>query len=109
MRTLAFVAGGVGVAGLATFGIFGLMNNSKFGELEDSCGPNKVCSGDLKDTADTGKTYQTIANIGLVVGVVGIAGGVTLFVLSGKKTEAVPAEEAQLRVGPGNVSLQGRF
>jgi len=109
MRTLAFVAGGVGVAGLATFGIFGLMNNSKFGELEDSCGPNKVCSGDLKDTADTGKTYQTIANIGLVVGVVGIAGGVTLFILSGKKTEASPAEEAQLRVGPGNVSLQGRF
>jgi len=109
MRTLAFVAGGVGVAGLATFGVFGLMNNSKFGDLEDSCGPNKVCSADLEDTADTGRTYQTIANIGLVVGVVGIAGGVTLFVLSGKKTETAPAEQAQLRVGPGSVSLHGRF
>jgi len=109
MRTLAFVAAGVGVAGLATFGVFGLLNNSKFSDLEDACGPNKVCAADQKDTADTGRTYQTIANIGLVVGVVGVAGGVTLFVLSGNKSEASPAETAELRVGPGSVSVHGRF
>src|ERR1041385_1122326 len=37
LRTWAYVAGGVGVAGLATFAVFGSMSNSKYNELSDQC------------------------------------------------------------------------
>jgi hypothetical protein len=106
-RTLAYVATGLGVAGLATFGVFGFLNNSKFGDLEEAC-PDRRCPPDREEDADAGRMYQTIANVGLVVGVVGVGAGVTLFLLSGSSDEQSPAE-ARVRVGPGNVSLSGRF
>lgn len=86
MRTWAYIAGGVGVAGLATFGIFGAMNNAKHSKLEDEC-KDGVCPSNLEEERDAGKKYQTIANVGLVVGVVGLGTGTVLYLMSGKKTE----------------------
>lgn len=97
MRTWAYIAGGVGIAGLATFGVFGAMNNAKHSKLEDEC-KNGVCPSSLEDEKDTGKTYQTIANVGLVVGVVGLGTGTVLYLMSGKKTEQAAA--APKRRGP---------
>lgn len=113
MRTWAYVAGGVGVAGLAVFGVFGLMNNSKHGKLEDEC-TNNVCSKDLEEDADQGKTYQTIANVGLGVGIVGLAAGTVLFILSGNEEKtarhkAPPAPRVDVGVGPRWVSVHGSF
>jgi hypothetical protein len=116
MRTWAYVAGGVGVAGLITFGVFGALNNSKHGKLEDEC-PGGVCPKELEDDADTGRTYQTIANVGLGVGIVGIAAGTVLFLLSGSEektarrssTQAASAPRLNLHVGPRAVSVQGSF
>jgi len=87
MRTWAYIAGGVGVAGIATFAIFGAMSNSKNSKLQDNC-TNNVCPADLKDDRDAGKRYQTIANIGLAVGIVGLGAGTALYLLSGKKEKA---------------------
>jgi tetratricopeptide (TPR) repeat protein len=106
-RTAAFIAGGVGVAGLATFGVLGAMSNSKYNDLEDAC-PNGRCSSDQQGKIDDGKLYQTLANVGLVVGVVGVGASVTLFVLS----SSGPAEKAarlELRAGLRSVELRGRF
>lgn len=86
MRTWAYIAGGVGVAGLATFGIFGAMNNAKHSKLEDEC-KNGTCPSNLQEERDAGKRYQTIANVGLVVGVVGLGTGTVLYLMSNKKTE----------------------
>lgn len=112
LRTWAFVAGGVGVVGLATFGVFGAMNNSKFSALEDDCEGGR-CPSSSQDDIDAGKRYQTIANIGLAVGVVGLGTGAALFILggdSGKKEGAKSAHfRPELRVGPGNLSFGGRF
>jgi hypothetical protein len=55
LRPWAFVAGGVGVVGLATFGVFGSMSRSTFSELEDAC-PNGVCPPERQDDIDKGKT-----------------------------------------------------
>jgi len=111
-RTIAYIAGGVGVAGLVTFAIFGSMNNSKFNDLEDQC-QNKVCPSNLKDDADTGQTYQTIANVGLFVGIIGLATGGAFYYLSTKEN----APEASARrsmaprigLGPRGVTVSGRF
>jgi hypothetical protein len=111
-RTLAYIAGGVGVAGLVTFAIFGAMNNSKFSDLEDQC-KDKVCPTKLEDDADTGQTYQTIANVGLFVGVIGLATGGALFYLSTKdkapEASARRSTTPRLGLGPGSITLSGRF
>jgi hypothetical protein len=81
MRTGAYVAGGVGVAGLATLAIFGLMARSTYDDLNTACagGP---CPPSKADQISSGKTDQTIANVGLVIGLVGMGVGGTLLVLS---------------------------
>jgi hypothetical protein len=116
-RTLGFVAGGIGIAGIATFAVFGGLNNSKFRKLEDECISGR-CSPELESEKDTGKTYQTIANVGLGVGIVGIATGAVLLLVSGGDSEQ---DEAQVRrgraraqlprlgIGPGYVDLSGSF
>ncbi len=108
-KTLAFIAGGVGLAGLGVFGVFGMMSNSKFNDLEDSCVDNH-CAPNRGDDIDAGKRDQTIANIGLAVGVVGIGTSAALFLFGGsggaKKEEAASTE---LRLGVGSVQLRGRF
>ncbi len=109
MRTWAYVAGGVGAAGLLTFGVFGALNNSRYNELDEQC-PNGACPPGRTDDIDGGRRYQLLANIGLGVGIVGLGTGVTLFVLSGGgKAPVQEARGTTLRVAPGSVSLQGRF
>ena len=111
-RTLAFVAGGVGLAGMAAFTIFGLANNAQFADLESKCGPDRVCPESLASSAETGRTYQTLANVGLGVGVVGIGAAVALWLTK----PAAPQPEAaassgtpQLMVGPRGVAVAGTF
>ncbi len=106
LRTYAYVAGGVGVAGLAMFAIFGLMDNSTFSDLQSSC-PNGACPPSKQDEVSSGRTQQTLANVGLVVGAVGVATGATLFVLSLPKSSSSPAPATGLVVAPGFVGVRG--
>jgi hypothetical protein len=115
LRTWAYIAGGVGVAGLITFGVFGLMSNSKHSKLEDEC-KNGVCSKDLKDTRDQGKAFQTIANIGLIVGIVGVGSGTVLYLMSGNKSEKTAKAKQkpkpfrpEVSVGYRSVLVSGSF
>lgn len=105
-RTWAYIAGGVGAAGIVTFGVFGAMNRSKFNSLEEDC-PSAVCLTDRSDDIDAGKRYQTIANVGLVVGVVGLGTGTALYFLSDDKGQEQPT--TQVGFGPGSVTVQGTF
>jgi hypothetical protein len=108
LRTWAYVAGGVGVAGLATFGIAGVLAKSTYDDLNGAChgGP---CPTSKQGEIDSGKTQQTVANVGLVIGAVGVAAGVTLFVISMPKRETSPAPATALLVGPGWAGLRGRW
>jgi hypothetical protein len=108
MRTWAYVAGGVGAVGLATFGVFGLINNSSYDELDGDC-PNGACPPGRSDDIDAGRRYQLIANVGLGVGILGLGAGATLFVLSANRSPAEDARQTAVRVSPGAVSLEGRF
>jgi hypothetical protein len=109
-RTLGIVMGGVGVAGFATFGVFGILNNGKYDDLKDGC-PNGVCPRALSDEAETGRTYQTIANVGLGVGIVGVVSSVLLFVTapSHSKERTAVRKMPEVAVGPGFVSVKDTF
>jgi hypothetical protein len=103
LRPWAYVAGGLGVAGFATFAVFGLMSNSNYSDLQSACHPG--CPASKSSEIDNGKTYQLVANIGLGVGIVGVAAGATLFALSfgGKSTPA----STGLVVGPSFIGVRG--
>jgi len=107
LRPWAYIAGGVGVAGLATFAIAGSMSQATHSDLEAACGGG-ACPREFQSDIDRGKTEQTIANIGLGVGLVGLAAGVTLFIL-----EPSPEEGSQLglrmHAGPSSLHLGGTF
>lgn len=110
LRPWAYVAGGVAVAGLATFAVAGLMANGTYSDLEAACGSGP-CPPGHQDDIDAGRTQQTIANVGLGVGVLGAAAAVTFWVLSTpKKSEpAAAARSPRLLAGPGFVGVKGVF
>lgn len=107
LRPFAYVAGGVGVAGLATFGIFALLAKGTHDGLVDRC-PDGHCASDPSSDASSGRTQSTIANVGLVVGLLGLGTGAALYLIDAKGgSPDKPAVAA--RVGLGHVSLEGRF
>ncbi|MFZ5891502.1 MAG: tetratricopeptide repeat protein [Myxococcota bacterium] len=105
-RTLALVAGGVGVVGVAVGAIFGLRSISKKNEAEEHCDGN-ACRDqvgvDLKSDAIQAGNISTIA---FVVGGVGLAAGTTLWLLGGSDEAA---SSVGLRFTPGGAHLAGRF
>ncbi|MBW2458687.1 MAG: hypothetical protein JRI68_29585 [Deltaproteobacteria bacterium] len=119
-RMMAYIAGGVGAAGLLTFAIFGGVALAEYGDLDDQC-PDKRCPTDLSDDASSGQTYQTVANVGLVIGLVGVAVGAGLFTWdlldedSGADagddgTDGEPmARGPRVTVGPGSAMLTVPF
>jgi hypothetical protein len=87
-KTLAFVALGVGGAGLIAGSITGLMAMSKTKDLEDLCDDDKVCRDeDSFDEYDSANNLATISTIAFGVGIVGVGAGVILLVTSGGKAE----------------------
>lgn len=113
LRPIAYLAGGIGVAGFGVFGVFGGLASATYSDLESKCSGgegSRVCPSDTQGQIDDGKMQKDVANIGLIVGAVGLAAGVTLFVLSidrGPKKEA--AVHVQPVVAPGYVGFQGAF
>ena len=109
LRPYAYVAGGVALAGLATFTVFGLLSNGTHSDLEAECGP-RACPPGHEDEIDAGRTQQTIANVGLVFAAIGAAAAVTLFVLSEpKKDGATPAATARVVTRGSFLGLEGSF
>jgi len=103
LRPYAYVAGAIGLAGMATFGVAGLMARSDFQDLDEACG-GKPCPPSKQDQIDSGRTKQTVANVGLVVGVLGLATGTTLYLMS---KPSKPKESVSLVVSPGWVGVHG--
>jgi hypothetical protein len=89
LRPYAYVAGGVGAAGLIGFAVFGAMGKGKQSDLEKTCSP--ACT---QDQIDSVKSKFLIADISLGVGIVGLGTGVALFLLS-QPSKADPARDAK--------------
>jgi hypothetical protein len=106
LRLGAYVAGGVGVLGLATFAVFGAMASSTYGDLNGACGGGP-CPASKSGEISSGKTDETLANIGLVVGALGVGAGATLFVLSMPKSS--PAASAAVVVSPNWAGVRGTW
>ncbi|HWZ87266.1 MAG TPA: hypothetical protein VNW92_00405 [Polyangiaceae bacterium] len=83
-HTLAYVALGVGGAGLLVGTVTGVL---ALGKASDC--PNKVCSSQSK--LDDAKGMATVSTVGFGIGVVGVALG-TILLVTGHSEESAPAQ-----------------
>ena len=104
-RPAGWVGLGVGAAGLATWGVTGLMVLNQNADLADKC-PNDICPPESGDDVDRFKTFRAVSGVGFVVGVVGAAVGVPLLATRPKQEAAL---QVRVRANGSSLSLEGRF
>ena len=106
-RTLALVAGGVGVAGLAVGAVFGLSSISKHDEAEHHCS-GSICRDEqgveLRAQATRAGNASTAA---FLVGAAGLVGGAALWLTA--KPDATTGARPAIGVGLGTVVVTQRW
>jgi hypothetical protein len=102
----SYGAAGVGVAGLVTFTVAGLLANSTFNDLKSGCGDAR-CPPSKASEISAGRGQQAVANVGLVFGILGVATAGSLFVLSRPRPGAV--SQTAIAVWPGGVGVVGAW
>jgi len=108
-KTLAYVAWGVGGAGLVFGAITGLLAIGKHGDLADKCTGDK-CPSAQKSDIDSYKTMGTLSTVGFIVAGAGVAVG-TVFFLTAPKSDAKAALAPRVvpYVGASGGGVVGRF
>lgn len=102
-KTLALVAGGVGVVSLGVATIFGVRSANQHSELEKYC-EGTICSD--QRGVDAGERAYSAGNVATafsIVGGVGIAAGVALWLTAPQPSSL----GARLKIGPGSAHLVG--
>lgn len=113
-NTLAYVALGVGGAGLVVGGVTGFLALGKKSDL-DGC-EDKKCPASQQDTLNSAKTLATVSTVGFAVGFVGLGAGIVLLLTGNNSTASAAAPHVAkqgLKVEPwfaGNsAGLNGTF
>lgn len=81
----AILVGGIGIAALATGGVFLLLASNDFNDLKDTCGKTKTCTDDQVSPV---KTKALIGDIALGVGAVAVVGAVVLYITESGSSSA---------------------
>jgi hypothetical protein len=105
------IIGGVGVAGLATGVVSGLVAGSRYAKAEREC-PDHACieGGAGWDAVKSFRTLRTVSTVGYIVGGVGLAAGTTLVLLAPAKPARSPRTGAvNVWVGPSSLGVAGVF
>jgi hypothetical protein len=108
LKIAGFACLGVGAASLIAGAVTGGIALNKNGDLEKSCESNDCYSEDYN------KLYQrdnlaTASSVLLAVGGVAAAAGVGLVIFDRVKSKKSETQKAALQIGPGGLSIRGRF
>jgi len=104
-NTLAYVALGVGGAGLVVGGVTGFLALGKKGDLK-GCEGTK-CPSSQQDTLDSAKSMATISTVGFTVGFVGVGLGVVLLLTGNSNSSARLGESKVAKREPlGHVHVE---
>jgi hypothetical protein len=98
-RSLGWIAGGIGVAGLAVGAVTGIMALGKKKDVDANCDADKWCTQSGTDAAHDGKKLGQLSTAGWIVGAVGIGAGAILILTSPSKTGAQSALQVSPAVG----------
>ena len=106
-HTLAYVIGGVGLAGLLVGGITGLVAMNKNNASTNVCPNDGVCpDANARRDSRSASTFAAVSTVGFIAGGVLVASGVVLyFVAPGSK----PSASVSPYVGLGRAGLSGRW
>jgi hypothetical protein len=109
-RTIAYMLGGVGVAGIATGLVTGAMLMSHRNTVDGHCQPDGSCDATGADAAASGKRLVPINTVAWVVGAVGLGAGTWLYLTSTPSggTSSVPGA-AHARCTGALVQVGGLF
>lgn len=97
-HTLAYVALGVGGAGLVVGGLTGFLALGKKSDLENCEG--KKCPSSEADKLDSARSLATVSTVGFAVGFVGVGAGIVLL-LTGNGSSSANASSAAPRLAHG--------
>jgi hypothetical protein len=104
-----WIVGGVGIAGLVGFGILQAVAQSRYSDLNGSCGMTHTCSaGDVSSL----RAEFVASGIFLGVGIIGVATGVTWWLLGrdhSRESSAIGRVDGMPLPGGGLVRYEGRF
>jgi hypothetical protein len=108
--TVAYVLGGIGVAGVIVGSVTGMMLWGKNRTIDAQCNARNECSEDGLEAVDDAKGLLPISNAAWVIGVVGIGASTYLFVTSGPSQPSTTGEltSSVPRQGIG-MHLRGEF
>lgn len=109
MRTYAYVAGGIGLAGIGAGLVTGLMSTSKHSEAEQGC-PDDTCppEGAGNQAVQDFRSMRTVSTICYGVGAAGLATGVVLWLLA-PDAPAAQAQGLAPWLDARHVGMQGAF
>lgn len=105
-RTLGWVVGGIGIAGLAVAGITGAIILSKDGKIDDNC-PDKRCNDEGFDQVESNRSLLVVNAIAWGVGIVGT--GVGAYLILSSKPESETTATASPLPGGGALTFRRRF
>jgi hypothetical protein len=99
LRKLGWIAGGVGVAGIATGAVFGLLADGKWNQQKSDCQSPTSCSDRAAALSDHSSmvTFGTVSTVGFIAGGVLLAGGAALLLTAPGST---PPSAARLVLVP---------
>ncbi|WP_437738558.1 hypothetical protein [Sorangium sp. So ce1335] len=113
MRTLGFVAGGVGLAGIGVGAVFGVLTMQKASDVEAGCSGNFRCSRADVEANESAQTTAMVSNIAIGAGLACVGAGVAMVLLSGSTEKAAAAERVwvapSVAADGGRVTLGGRW
>lgn len=109
-RTLAYVALGVGGAGIVIGAVTGTLALQKRSNLNSECS-GSTCPRSAQSDLNSYHTLGLVSGIGFGVGLAGAAAGLVLLQLGGGHRDATGASATglQLHLNPGSFRVQGVF
>ncbi|MFZ5893570.1 MAG: PEGA domain-containing protein [Myxococcota bacterium] len=111
-RTLAYVSGGIGVAGIVVGSLFALSAKGQANAASEDpnlC-PQKICTKAGREEINAAERKAMVANVGFGIGILGIGAGL-YFLLTEKKESAPATARVTPWLGPNGtgVSYSGAF
>ena len=121
-RTLGFVIGGVGIAGLGVGAVTGILALGKKGDVEDACPDPDECTPAGVKLADSGRTLSIVSTVAFALGAAGAGVGAYLVLTGGDEPDDSASTARGLRrpgptakvsagvlPGGGGLSVRGTF
>lgn len=106
VRTLGFITGGVGLAGIGVGSVFGALTLSKAADVEKGCSDSDGCSPADVDTNEVARTTATVSTIAFGAGLACLGAGVAMVLMSRSPSKA--EANARVWVAPDIASTGGR-